>query len=103
MREIRTSGSVRGEGGNPLAYSTRRGQGQVPGGRKMRNEPNLPPGALGPAESIAPNKASFALEGVGREPVLSLPKERPTHEGPRAIVQNKANSPPRLARLCGCE
>ena len=24
MREIRTSGSVRGEGGNPLAYSTRR-------------------------------------------------------------------------------
>ena len=25
MREIRTSGSVRGEGGNPLAYSTWRG------------------------------------------------------------------------------
>jgi hypothetical protein len=34
MREIRTSGSVRGEGGNPLAYSTcgaRRGQTQPPG------------------------------------------------------------------------
>jgi hypothetical protein len=29
MREIRTSGSVRGEGGNPLAYSTRRGVSSV--------------------------------------------------------------------------
>ena len=31
MREIRTSGSVRGEGGNPLAYSTRASGGD-PGG-----------------------------------------------------------------------
>ena len=32
MREIRTSGSVRGEGGNPLAYSTgrQRAAGKIP-------------------------------------------------------------------------
>ena len=30
MREIRTSGSVRGEGGNPLAYSTPGGQDTLP-------------------------------------------------------------------------
>ncbi len=59
----------------------------------MRNEPNLPPAALGPAGPIARHrldaplretKPIAPLEGVGREPVLSLPKERPTHEEPRA-------------------
>jgi hypothetical protein len=76
------------------------GQSEVPAGGKMRNKPNLPLGGLGPAEPIAPNKANFPPEGVGRELVLSLPKERPTldqveaklHEEPRAIVPNKANS-----------
>jgi hypothetical protein len=56
------------------------------------------------------NKANLPPEHVGREPVPSLPKERPTldqvedrlHEESRVIVQNKANSAPRPGRLCGC-
>jgi hypothetical protein len=47
MREIRTSGSVRGEGGNPLAYSTRgeagwdEGPGTGDEGQLRQTKPNL--------------------------------------------------------------
>lgn len=46
MREIRTSGSVRGEEGNLLTYST----SGLPGPKRgygVRNEANLPGGGLG--------------------------------------------------------
>jgi hypothetical protein len=60
---------------NPISGRVRRDGASEDGGRVQVCETN----------SICP------LAGVGREPVLSLPKERPTHKEPRTIVQNKAN------------
>jgi len=66
MREICTSGSVRGEGANPLAYSTRPCRGAVGGAHPTATA--RPP--------ILPNEAS--PEQVGRG--------RPTHEEPAGIA-----------------
>ncbi len=98
MREIRTSGSVRGEGGNPLAYSTFRL-------RTVQNEPNL----ARPGQSRVPTGercetnpifrlriADFGLQ-IGDSPAacrLGWAKcaKRTQFGGP--IVQNEANSRP---------
>jgi len=57
MREIRTSGSVRGEGGNPLAYSTAPShpseRGAEPAGTGR-----MPVILMGETHSTAPNEAN---------------------------------------------
>jgi hypothetical protein len=99
MRETRTSGSVRGEGGNPLAYSTpgcagrdeARGRGTW--GWIMRNKAKLgsdgTPGGWraseGPIMQNEPNLPIRAQAGTGRRTSAAAPSRA-------LIAPNKPNS-----------
>jgi len=102
MREIRTSGSVRGEGGNPLAYSTPVRQGGASG----RDRPRWP------ATPFFQATPQLSLDFVYRNLYVLLFPERgegtallrlQIRDGPGAVSQPLVCDPPCAIHNTGCD
>ncbi len=71
-----------------------RGLGDVGRGANVRNEPNLPPAALGPAGLIVRNEPNLRESSAGRGgPIVPNKPNSWEPAGPGVGCTNKANSP----------